>query len=58
MPDKNDETMFYMCMFYKCILLTYLGTQSRVYGGAIFAKIVDDFYLITIFAKKLRVSSK
>ena len=32
---------------------TYLETQSKVYGRAIFATIVNNFQPLTIFAKKL-----
>ena len=31
---------------------TYLETQLKVYGGAFFAKTVNNFYLLIIFAKK------
>ena len=36
-----------------CVLLKYLETQSKFYGGAFFASIVNNFQLLTIFARKL-----
>ena len=55
--------MFYMIeeMSFKCLLDVSFGqycqeklleTQSKVYGGAFFANIVNNFQLLTIFAKK------
>ena len=41
-------------MFNVSIVKMYLGNQSKVYGGAFFVKIVNYFYTLTIFAKKLR----
>ena len=40
-------------MFNVSFVKMYLGTQSKVYGGAFFVKIVNYFYPLTIFAKKL-----
>ena len=42
-------------MSFKCILQTYSETQSKVYGGAIFAKFIYDslqFFSANYFCKK------
>ena len=41
-------------VFWTVLPKTYLETQLKVCGGALFAKINNNFLELTIFAKKLR----
>ena len=48
----NLGNIFKMNTFLTVLPRAAFRTQSKVYGGTFFAKIVNDFQLLTLFAKK------